>query len=328
MSLRAPVGLRVVLVGLVIFALGIGPTLLDPYGRTLVVEIAIWSMLALSFGLVFGFAGMLSFCQSLFFGAGVYAVALAFEGFGWTFWWGLAAGVFLPVVLALTLGVFLVRLRGHNFVIGSVIASLIAVYLILSDSEFTGGDDGLPFSLPAARLGSLAVPLGDDYFKYYMVVIVAILILLSVWRVITSPLGRMFLAARDNEVRLEFLGYRPERVRLAAFVLAGAVAGLGGVLYASVFRYASVQLLRWTTSGEAVMWCLLGGVGTIVGPVIGTTALVMAKDHLSSWLERSYPIFVGLGIILVVIRFPGGLVGLLSGRRVLVKSTAHGEPSG
>ncbi|MBI4032560.1 branched-chain amino acid ABC transporter permease [Candidatus Berkelbacteria bacterium] len=305
---------RWTLMGLLLSGLLLGPLLLRPYGLGLVTEIAIWSLLALSFNVVFGFAGMLSFGQAVFFGAATYGIALTITHWEWSFWPAVCAGVLLPILSAATVGKLIVKLHGHSFVIGTVILSLLLIYVILNGSEFTGGDDGLTFKLPPAYLGSLLLPIGDPYFSYYLSVCTTLLAFLFVWRVTSSPLGRLFLANRDDEIRLEFLGYHPERVRYLAFVVGGAVAGVGGALYALTFRYANVEQCHWITSGEAVVWTLLGGAGTIGGPVVGTAGLIVLKDVLGSRFERFYPIMIGIAIIVLVFRFPGGVMSMIHWR--------------
>jgi branched-chain amino acid transport system permease protein len=217
------------------------------------------------------------------------------------------------MAMALVSGVFAVRLSWHYFAIITVVFSLIFYFLAVSMKWLTGGDDGINFSLPPVfRFGGTVVSLTDPTFQYFFVLAVVSVCFFLMYRVINSPLGKGFLAIRDNDLRASLIGLNVYVLRLIAFVMAGFLAGVSGALFAFFGRYASASYMFYQVSGEAVVWTIVGGAGTMFGPVVGTALFIVIREIVSSHWEH-HSLIVGLLAILSVIFAPKGIVGLWNG---------------
>jgi branched-chain amino acid transport system permease protein len=296
---------------LVVSAPFVLPRFLDPFWVDVLAEILIWSLLAASVNLLLGYTGLLSFGQALFFGVGAYGLALGIERLGLSFWPAFALGTVLATVTAAVTGIFAVRLTWHYFAIITVVFSLILYFFAVGAKELTGGDDGLPFQPPPlVKLGGLELSLLDHRLQYYFVLLIVGLCYGLVRTVLASPLGYAMVAVRENAPRASLIGLSTYRIRYISFVLAGLLAGVSGVLFALFSRYVSAQYLYWTVSGEGVIWTIVGGTGTLVGPALGTALLILLREGLSAHSEH-HLLLVG-AIVLVIVAFaPQGVLGLL-----------------
>lgn len=290
------------------------PLALPDYYCALLTQIFAFALFAMAFDILYGYTGMLSFGQALFFGAGAVTAGILVERYGLGFPSVLLLATGVATLLALVTGFFAVRAGGHNFVIITVIFSLIFYFLGLHWRDLTGGDDGISFRFPALEVAGLRLDLADPGVVYYVVLLLVALFFLFCRVVVRSPLGLVLRTIRENELRASLMGYDVPRCKLLAFVLAGALSGASGVLFALSYGFTSVELLYWTVSGDAVIWTLFGGAGTLLGPVVGTAILVTLSDYLSTWLQ-SHQILLGIAIIVTVLITPQGIVGLLAGRR-------------
>ncbi len=299
--------------GALVGFLALAPWLLGTYVRVFVTELLIWGLFAMAFDVIYGYAGMLSFGQSTFFGVGAYAVALAVIHAGAGLWAALLLAMVASAALAALVGYFAVRVSGHYFVIITVVFSLVFFRLALQYKEVTGGDDGLSFKVPDLGLGPVTASLYDPVTNYYFVLAVVAAAFLAAALVIRSPWGRVFVSIRENEQRARLIGYDVERYKLLAFMLSGLLSGVAGALYALTFRYSNASLLHWTVSGQAVVWAIVGGAGTLLGPFIGTGLLAGLTDYISFWFE-DYLILIGIVIVVTVIFAPRGILGLVTGR--------------
>ncbi|MDC7787558.1 branched-chain amino acid ABC transporter permease [Rhodoplanes sp. TEM] len=279
----------------------------------IVTEILIWSLLAASVNLLFGYVGLLSFGQALFFGFGMYGATLAVIHWEAGFWTGLLAGTLAATAMAAVAGALAVRLTWHYFAIITVVFSLIFYFAAMSNKTLTGGDDGLSFSAPAVfDMAGVTVTLADPLAQYFSVlgVVAACYAIMGV--VVRSPLGLAFAAVRENDRRARLIGIDVYRTRLVAFVLAGALAGVSGALFAFFGRYASASYMVYHVSGEAVVWAIVGGIGTLLGPLFGTALLIVFRELVSTVWEN-YLFAVGGLTVLVVMFAPLGLAGLWRG---------------
>ncbi len=303
--------------GLVIFVFLLAgpfliPAVLDEFWVNVTAELMIWSLFAASVNLLFGYTGLLSFGQALYFGVGAYGVAFGFEYFDMSFWPAFFSGVALGTLMAAIAGIFAVRLTWHYFAIITVVFSLIFYFMAVGSKELTGGDDGMPLSLPPVfRLGGVEVTLFEMTFQYYFIMAIVGAGYYLMWRVLRSPLGRGFVAVRENDSRASLIGLNPYRLRYYSFVLAGFLASLAGVLFCLFSRYATAQYMFWTVSGEGVVWMVVGGAGTLFGPAIGTALLIILREELSVYWEH-YLLIVGAIVILVVAFAPQGIMGLIN----------------
>jgi branched-chain amino acid transport system permease protein len=291
------------------------PKFVTEFWVGILAEMMIWGLLASSANLLLGYTGLLSFGQSLYFGFGAYGVAFGITRFGL----GVVPSFFLAVAIAtlaaVIAGFFAVRLTWHYFAIITVVFSLIIYLVAVGWKSLTGGDDGLSFALPPiARFGDLELTLLDPTFQYFFILAVVGACYLLQWLVLRSPLGVAFTAVRENATRAGLVGLNPYLIRLTAFVIAGFLAGVAGALFALFSRYASAQYMYWTVSGEAVIWTIVGGAGTLLGPAIGAALLILVREELSGYWEH-YLILVGILVLMVVTFAPKGIVGSLQARR-------------
>lgn len=286
------------------------PAIADRFWVNVIAEILIWSLFAASVNLLFGYVGLLSFGQALFFGFGMYGVAIGVDKLGLGFWPALGLGVAAPVAMAFVAGIFAVRLTWHYFAIITVVFSLIFYFLALTLKSLTGGDDGISFSLPATfRFGGTEWGFANETFQYFFILATVVLCLYAMRRLLGSPLGKAFMAIRDNDVRASLIGLNVYWLRLIAFVIAGFLAGLSGALFAFFGRYASASYMFYHVSGEAVVWTIVGGAGTLFGPLVGTALFIVIREVVSTQWQH-HALIVGTVAILIVIYAPRGVVGL------------------
>jgi branched-chain amino acid transport system permease protein len=191
-----------------------------------------------------------------------------------------------------------------------VVFSLIFYFLALTNKWLTGGDDGINFTLPPTfSLGDTEWGLADPTFQYFFILATVSLCFWLMHRLTGSPLGKAFLAIRDNDVRAALIGLNVYLLRLIAFVMAGFLAGVAGALFAFFGRYASASYMFYHVSGDAVVWAIVGGAGTLFGPIVGTSIFIFVREIVSTHWEH-HSLIVGVVAILVVIFAPAGVVGL------------------
>jgi branched-chain amino acid transport system permease protein len=304
---------RALLVLFAIFLLSVPwiiPNLINPFWVSVVAEIMIWSLFAASVNLLFGYVGLLSFGQALYFGFGMYGVGIGIDLFGLSFWPAFGLGIVAAMAMALVSGALAVRLTWHYFAIITVVFSLIFYFLAVTNKSLTGGDDGINFSMPPTfSFGKTQWSLTDATFQYFFILATVAFCFYLMHLVTRSSLGKAFLAIRDNDVRASLIGLNVYLLRLVAFVMAGFLAGVAGALFAFFGRYASATYMFYHISGEGVVWAVVGGAGTLFGPVIGTTLFIFIREIVSTHWEH-HSLIVGVMAILVVILAPRGIVGL------------------
>jgi len=303
--LRSPAGL----VGpLVLLALVVLPVGLNPFGRFFGAEIFTWALYAMGFNICFGMAGMLSFGHAAFFAFGAYGATFTVLYLARDPWLALLAAVVAATALAALVGFFAVRVVSHSFVIITITFSLVLLLLAQSQNEITGGDDGLIFP-PLTLFGSGGPALATPLVGYYTALAFMVTGYLALRQLSRSPLGLVFLALRDNERRAMLMGYEAQHYKWLAFVLSGVVAGLAGGIYAITHAQVNAQLFDITVSVDAVIWTLIGGAGSVVGPAVGAALVLVFTNAVSGWLVYTQ-IPVGILLILIVLFFPGGLAGV------------------
>ncbi|MCF7876266.1 branched-chain amino acid ABC transporter permease [Candidatus Bipolaricaulota bacterium] len=287
---------------LILAGLGVLPFFVGRFHVVLVTEALILGVYALSFDLIFGYGGMLSFGQSVFFGVGAYTILYSFKG-GLGLGVSLLLAVFVAGIFGLLVGSAVVRVRGAKFFLITLVGSILFYLLALDNRWLTGGSDGM------------IVPTGFSGLaeNYYLVLGISLSVIIFATVLVNSPLGLVFKMIRDNERRAGLLGYSVGRYKVTAFAIGGGLAGLAGGLYAYTTGFASAGFFHWTRSADAVVWTILGGAGTVVGPFVGAALLTFVRETLSAIMGNIYPVIVGVLLILAVIVFPGGLFGLLKG---------------
>jgi len=293
----------------------------EPFYVSLASRIVIYGLAAASLDLILGFGGMVSFGHAAFFGAGGYVVGILFvHGFEGTDFLGLVPGsdnalVVWPLamvvagLLALVIGAVSLRTGGVYFIM-ITLAFAQMLYFFFVSLETYGGDDGL------SMYGRSRIPgldLSGDATFYYVCLAILLLFLGLGRRLVGSRFGMVIRGVRENERRMTALGFPTYRYKLACFSLAGAAAGLAGALIANQTEFVSPSLMHWTRSGEIMVMVILGGMGTLFGPVFGAAAFLLLEEVLSAWTEH-WMIVLGPVLIFVVLFARRGVYGWLVGR--------------
>ncbi|MBA4394307.1 MAG: branched-chain amino acid ABC transporter permease [Desulfobacca sp.] len=299
----------VLVFSLVIAALIVLPFFVDLFYQTFLTEVLVWVLFAVSFDLIFGYTGLLSFGQALFFGLGAYCMAIPISKFGLGPVPSFGLAIMVPMLFAWFVGYFSVKLTGIHFVIITLIFALIGSTLGETWTSLTGGADGLTIPFPPLQIGPLTLDLTDIKTNYYLVLVVVALSFLLLRRMVQSPLGKVFIAIRENEDRARLIGYNVKRYKLLAFVIAGGLSGVAGGLYGITLKYASANFLHWGISGHAVVYTIVGGMGTLFGPVIGTGIIMTLEHYLVNYLQGT-DLVIGIVLVFMVLVAPKGLVGL------------------
>jgi branched-chain amino acid transport system permease protein len=284
------------------------PALAEKFYVQLVTKIMILSIFALSLDLLVGYAGLVSLGHAAYFGVAAYTLALsAPAGDPANFWLTLPLSLAASALTALVIGALVVRTAGVYFIMVTL-AFAQMVYYFFHDTRVAGGSDGMYIDARPS-IGVAGVDLTDDLQFYYLVLLllVGVFVLLAV--ILRSPFGRALQGIKANEQRMRALGYATRRYKLAAFVLAGTLAGLAGYLAAAKEGYVNPELMAWHQSGVVLMMLILGGMGTLFGAVIGTFSYVLLQEWFST-ITRHWALLMGAFIIVTVLLFPQGLAGL------------------
>lgn len=276
-------------------------------------RILIMAMLATSLNLLVGLGGMVSLGHAAFFGSGAYVIgilATEWRGVGEhaLLAWPLAMAA--SAVLALVIGAISLRTRGVYFIMITLAFAQMIFYVALSLKAY-GGDDGMSLARRSTLPG---IDLANDSHFYYVVASIFAVSLLLYQRMAASRFGRVLLGIKDNEARMESLGYSAYRYKLAAFVIAGAVAGLAGALMANQNSYVSPNMLHWEQSGIALVMVILGGLGNLWGGLAGAAVFLILEEILSAFTKH-WAIGVGAVLLAVVFFAPRGIAGLWSRKR-------------
>jgi branched-chain amino acid transport system permease protein len=283
----------------------------EPFYVDLFRRMMIFAIAALSLDLILGYGGLVSFGHAAYLGLGAYAVGvLTHHGIQNGFLqWGLA--IVGSALVALVIGAVSIRTSGIYFIMITLAFTQMLYYLGLSIEEY-GADDGMRLAARSDFAGLL--DLGDPTTFYYLVLAILLLFLSVAHRMVNARFGMVLRAARTNEPRARAVGFSPYGYRLAAFVIAGAMCGLAGALLVNHTEYLTPEFMHWTRSGEIMFMVILGGMGTLVGPIVGAVALLLLEDVLSAWTTH-WQMVLGPILLLVVLFARGGLVGLLPERR-------------
>jgi branched-chain amino acid transport system permease protein len=266
-----------------------------------------FALFACAFNLLIGFGGLLSFGHAMFLGMAGYMSAHAAKVWGFPPELAILAGTAFSATLGFVSGLLAIRRQGIYFAM-ITLALAQMVYFYCLQAPFTGGEDGIQAVPRGKFLGVL--DLGNITVLYYTVLAIFMAGFLLIYRVIHSPYGQVLKAIRDNEPRAISLGYRTDRYKLMAFVLSAALAGLAGATKAIVFQLASLTDVHWSMSGEVVLMTLLGGLGTVFGPVVGAF-VIMAMEFYMSSMGAWFTIAQGIIFVICVLAFRRGIIGEL-----------------
>jgi branched-chain amino acid transport system permease protein len=278
------------------------------FGMELLVEIAILGLLAMSLDLLAGYTGLVSLGHAALFGCGAYAFAAFTVLWGWPASLAMAAATLLTGLLSLIVGAVVTRVQGIFFIMITLAIGEMG-YEIIFKTRALGGDDGLA-GIPRLDLTAIGVDLNDPgAFALFLLLILPVVYLL-LRRLLASPYGAILNGLHDNPVRMRALGLPVQRYQISIFAFAGALAGFAGTLSAQHTMFITPQLLHWTTSGEVLIMVILGGLGTLVGPVIGAATVTLLRHELSD-LTDYWSLWLGVFLILVVMGGKNGVVGWL-----------------
>jgi branched-chain amino acid transport system permease protein len=288
----------------------VAPLGLPEFWRRLVTEILIWGLLAMSSDLLLGYTGIVSFGHSAFFGLGMYGAAAALLAVRPpSLWLALAMGLVAAAAVAAFVAYFSTRLRDIYFAITTLIFSQIFYVIIFTWTEVTGGENGLTFSRPRLAIPGLFSVTFTSTTLHWFVLAAVTLSYLVLRRITQSPFGMVLQSIRENETRTRAIGYPVERYKIVAVMLSGLFAGLAGVLYALQNRFAAPDFVFFVVSGETIIYNVIGGIGTLVGPIVGAAFFLLLREGLSRFFTEYYLIPVGVIFVAMVIFMPQGLLG-------------------
>jgi branched-chain amino acid transport system permease protein len=289
----------------------VAPLYLSAFWSRFLTEVLIWGLLAMSSDLLIGYTGMISFGHSAFFGLGMYGAAGSILALSKSLWLAIVCGLAGAAGAALFVAYFSTRLRDIYFAITTLIFSQIFYVIIFTWTAVTGGENGLIFTRP-----HLTIPfLYDERFTsttlHWFVLAVVTASYLILRRVTRSPFGMVLQSIRENEPRTRAIGYPVERYKIVAVMLSGLFAGLAGVLYAVQNQFAAPDFVFFLTSGDTVMYNVIGGIGTLVGPIVGAGFFQLARELLARLFGDQFPYLIPLGAVFIamIILLPQGLLG-------------------
>jgi branched-chain amino acid transport system permease protein len=290
----------------------VAPLVLPEFWRRFLTEILIWGLLAMSSDILIGYTGMVSFGHSAFFGVGMYGAAAALMSVTPpNLWLAFLYGISGAAAVAAFVAYFSTRLRDIYFAITTLIFSQIFYVVIFTWTEVTGGENGLTFRRPALAIaGLLSVPFTTETLHWFVLAVVT-LSYLVLRRITQSPFGMVLQSIRENEARTRAIGYPVERYKIVAVMLSGLFAGLAGVLYAIQNRFAAPDFVFFLISGEVVIFNVIGGIGTLIGPIVGAGFFLLLREGFSRFFTEYYLIPVGVIFIAMVIFLPQGLLGFM-----------------
>jgi branched-chain amino acid transport system permease protein len=286
-------------------------------------EVLIMGLFAMSFNLIYGYMGQISFGHAAFFGVGAYATAMIGRTFGYDHGWfflALAMSIPVAVIFAAVIGFFVIRRTGIYFAILTMAFGELMFFLVFSSYSVTGGDNGIQGLLPPPLLRA------PSHYHYFVLCIVALCCVL-LWRITQSPFGYTLRAIRDNARRVRFIGVNVEFCMWVNFVLAGAFAGLAGGLWAPFTRSVAPTLLNWQESGIPVFMALIGGASTFAGPLFGSLIYTLLHAWVTG-VTQYWSLVIGLVMVFIVFLAPTGVVGLILRPWRTRDASARAEPKG
>ena len=267
-------------------------------------EIWIFAMFGLGLNLLLGYTGMLSFGQSTFFGSAAYVAGWLLKQYGINVFFALGIGVGVGALSALAVGYLCVQRSGLYFIMLTFALNQFFYFTAYQWTSVTGGEDGMP-GVPRPEF--LGIDFKNPMIYYTFVSLLFLISLYVMKRIVESPLGTILRAIRENEVRAEAVGYDVPRFKLLAFVIGGAFSGLAGVLYAMLFGIVPLEAVSFVFSGNVVFATLIGGSGSLYGPVIGSVVFIWLSESMSSVWAR-WPLLLGVAFVIVVLFLRGGVV--------------------
>jgi branched-chain amino acid transport system permease protein len=283
----------------------LAPTVVYP---VFLMKVMCFALFACAFNLLIGFGGLLSFGHAMFLGTAGYAAAHASKAWGWNPEFAVLFATLCSTALGVVVGLLAIRRQGIYFAMITLALSQMVFFFYLQ-TPFTGGEDGIQ-AVPRGHLFGM-IDLADNTAMYVFVLVMFLVGFGAIWRIVHSPFGQVLKAIRENEPRALSLGYDTDLYKLVAFILSGTFAGMAGGLKSLVFQLASLTDVHWSMSGEVVLMTLVGGLGTLFGPVVGAAVIVTMQNYLAQ-LGAWVTVVQGVIFVVCVLAFRRGIIGELS----------------
>ncbi len=312
-----------------VFALGaLAPLVLRQYHVNMLTEIIIFALYAVSYNLLLGYAGLLSFGHAMFFGTGAFAAAVALIHIpGLSLWGAIGIAVVVTTVIGFVIGGLLLRHKGSYFALLTLAFNSLFYAVATKWHSVTGGDDGLSITRPALNLGVVTVKMAAISNFYYFTLVIVGAAMVFCWYFTRTAMGQTVLLMRENEERMKFLGYNTNISRLILFTFTGAVAGLAGAFYTLHFQFVSLSAVSVDMTTTVLLMTFVGGTRTFWGPILGSFVYIIIQNYLSDITDR-WPLFMGLIFIFLVLLVPGGLSQIIGSiRDWLTRKRTTNEPA-
>lgn len=319
-------GRSIVFVVALLAALAVAPAVLPTYPLSVLTEILIFTLFAMSLNLLLGYAGLPSLGHSAFFGTGGYVVGLLAKYYGTPAAAALLIAVVAGVVLALITGPFVLRTHGAYFLILTLSLTQVLFGIVWLWRNVTGGDDGLP-GIPTPKLPFLIGRVSDTANFYYLALVIVAVAVASLGWIVRSPFGLALIGIRENERYLEGLGYPTWTIKYAAYAIAGAYAALAGGLFAYFKGFVGPGQISWLLAGEAMVMVIVGGAGTFWGPALGSVLVLLLRYEVSAFTQR-WVMILGIVFILTVLLLPEGFIRLPKRLRDIRSRLRREAPTG
>lgn len=307
MKAQAPLILKLVALAI----LACVPLTGESFYTELIAKTLVLAIFAMSLDLLVGFTGLVSFGHAAYFGVAAYAVAqLSPKYEAASLWFVLPASVGLSALVALVVGLFVLRTKGIYFIMVTLAFAQLA-YFVFHDTPLGGGSDGIYLNVkPSAEIaGWVPFDLDSQQHLYYFILAMLAAVYAFLSRILQSPFGRVLVGIKSNEHRMQSMGYMTFRYKLAAFALAGGLGGVAGFLYAVVFGFVTPELLSWHQSGNVLLMVILGGMGNLVGAIAGAFIFTGMQEVFSTWTKH-WQLVMGSVIVAAVLFMPGGLAAI------------------
>lgn len=303
--------LLAVLLLLVLLPLG-SPALFSDYYLDLFTKVLIFGIMLLGFDILAGYTGLVSLGHALFFGLGGYAAAFTINHLSTNLAPVLLVALAAALIVGLFVGFFSTQTKDIFFVFLTLAFAQFFYLAAFNMTTITGGDNGISIAKATIGIPGLwETQIHRPYGFYYLVLVFFAATYVLCRRVINSPFGKVLVAIRENEERVSYLGYNIRKIKIKSFMISACLAAVAGVLFGAYQDFVSPGMLHWSLSGDLILMSVLGGMGTLVGPVLGGAIIILLGDELSS-LTENWMIFIGFFFVLMIIFAPSGVVGIAS----------------
>lgn len=310
---------------LILLVLVLLPLVAKPYIINLLTEMIIFSLYAVSYNLLLGFGGLLSFGHGMFLGLGAFTAGAMLQRIpGLPFFGAIFLGTLMATLVGLGVGCLLLRHKGSYYALLTLAFNALFHAVAIKWHAVTGGDDGLPVKRPNIDLGFIQLPMSDVTVFYYVTLVVIGCAVLFCWYFTKTAMGKTVLLVRENEERMQFIGYNPAVSRMILFTLTAFFAGLAGSFYALFFKFVGGDAISIDMTTRALLMTFIGGTKNFFGPVLGAGFYIYFQNFLSDLTDR-WPLFMGILFVLMVLFAPQGLSGLIRSFVELFRKTEKGK---